>query len=135
MAFPASITVNNIRGFGPFGKTLASAFSRLSALIALGLDQVDNTPDNLKPISLPVQNALSDIDSNVTTLTNDVVTINGKITTLNDDVDALNRHAYPTLERPDPSTVPAGWMIWDTDLLMPLWTDQTNWYDATGAAR
>lgn len=56
------------------------------------------------------------------------------------DLDALTTRvtaletpkAYATAMRPDPATFPAGTMIYDTDLTVPLWSDGTVWRDATG---
>lgn len=40
--------------------------------------------------------------------------------------------AYDTLERPDAEDAGVGAMIYDTDLGKPLWSDGTDWTDATG---
>lgn len=128
MPFSPSITVDQIRGLGQFGKTLAGAATRLSALISLGLDLVDNTPDNLKPVSLPVQNALDTINS-------DISGLNSTVSTLSSEVTALQPHAYATTDRPAASSVAIGAEIWDMTLQIPLWSDQVNWYDATGTVR
>lgn len=42
--------------------------------------------------------------------------------------------AYATASRPDPTAVPAGSAIFDTDLKAPLWSDGTAWLLATGLA-
>lgn len=41
--------------------------------------------------------------------------------------------ALATGSRPSASTVGAGAMIFDTTLGQPIWSDGTNWVDATGA--
>lgn len=41
---------------------------------------------------------------------------------------------YATASRPDPTHVPAGSAIFDTDLKAPLWSDGTAWLLATGLA-
>lgn len=39
---------------------------------------------------------------------------------------------YATADRPDPS-IGVGMMVWDSDLSQPIWSDGTDWLDATGA--
>lgn len=39
---------------------------------------------------------------------------------------------YPSSQRPDPTTKPAGSRIFDITLSKPLWCTGTAWVDATG---
>lgn len=45
----------------------------------------------------------------------------------------LSVHAVTTTARPAASSVPAGTHIYDTTLGKPIWSNGTNWTDATGA--
>ncbi|EHB44139.1 hypothetical protein MycrhDRAFT_6889 [Mycolicibacterium rhodesiae JS60] len=46
----------------------------------------------------------------------------------------LTAQAYTTGTRPAAATWPLGWPIYDTTLNKPIWSDGTNWRDATGTA-
>lgn len=41
--------------------------------------------------------------------------------------------ARATADRPDPTLIGAGYMIFDSDLGKPIWSNGTAWVDATGA--
>lgn len=45
---------------------------------------------------------------------------------------AIQLLAVATADRPDPTTLPAGSQIYDTDLSLPIWTDGTAWNNALG---
>jgi hypothetical protein len=159
MAFSNGVTIDQIVNAGAFGKSVLGQMSLAAFLVLVNLDKVDNTSDLNKPISNAQAAEFSNLQDQIDNLPTDadIDTINSAITSLNTSLAALsvivdnkadktdvtaldtrvtaleNPECYTTVMRPPANNYVPGKYIFDTDLNKPLWSNGTDWYDATGA--